>query len=67
MCYRVYTQQLNNLLELIERGQLKSPSDAAFKFECSEKSIRRMINHLRSDGYEIIYSKPLKKYLITKK
>lgn len=62
MNYLTYTEKLNYLLEMIEKGRLTSLQQAAEKFDCSERTIQRMINILREQGYQIIYSKSDKKY-----
>jgi predicted DNA-binding transcriptional regulator YafY len=62
MDYISYTEKLNYLLEMIEKGRLTSLQQAAEKFDCSERTIQRMINILREQGYQIIYSKSDKKY-----
>ncbi len=62
MNYLTYTEKLNYLLEMIEKGRLTSLQQAAEKFDCSERTIQRMINILRKQGYQIIYSKSDKKY-----
>jgi biotin operon repressor len=57
MDYKTYAQRLDYLKELIEKGQLLSPKDLSEKFECSERTIRKMINDLRESGIEIKYSR----------
>ncbi|HAL64648.1 MAG TPA: hypothetical protein DCP10_03640 [Bacteroidales bacterium] len=64
MDYLTYTEKLNYLLEMIEKGRLTSLQQAAEKFDCSERTIRRMINMLREQGYQIKYSRVNKKYFI---
>jgi len=49
---------------IISKGQLASPEDLTEKFQCSEKTIRRMINTLRDMGYEIQYCKKNRKYFL---
>ncbi|MFW6247443.1 MAG: HTH domain-containing protein, partial [bacterium] len=64
MDYLTYTKRLEYILELIQKNRLESPEKLAIKFECSEKTIRNMINVLRSQGLDIQYSKSLKKYIL---
>lgn len=52
------------LKELIQKEKLKSPTELAQTFECSEKTVRRMINTLRDVGVDIHYCKRRKKYFI---
>lgn len=55
-------EKLDYLLEMIEKEQCFSISQLAEKFECSERTIRRMINELRYFGHEIEYSKSHRKF-----
>jgi predicted DNA-binding transcriptional regulator YafY len=64
MDYITYTEKLNYLLEMIEKGRLTSLQQAAEKFDCSKRTIRRMINTLRKQGYPIKYNRVNKKYFI---
>ena len=64
MDYRTYTKRLDYLQALIEKGQLYSPSDLAVKFDCNEKTVRNMINHLRDSGLNIKYSRKRLRYYI---
>lgn len=64
MNYLTYTERLNYLLEMIEKGQLLSLKQASDKFDCSERTIRRMINGLREQGHQIKYSRKNMIYLI---
>ncbi len=57
MDYFTYGKRLDYLLELIRKGALSSPKDLEDKFECTERTIRKMINDLRRDGYTIKYSR----------
>ena len=50
-----YFNRLDGLLKMIERGAISTPEQAAGFFNCSEKTIRNMINYLRSEGKDIIY------------
>jgi biotin operon repressor len=64
MNYLTYSQRLTYMLELIEKGALNSPVDLSEKFNCSEKTVRNMINTLRLMGHDINYSKKWKIYFI---
>lgn len=64
MNYLTYTERLNYLLEMIEKGQLLSLKQASEKFDCSKRTIRRMISMLRERGYQIKYSRRNMKYII---
>lgn len=64
MDYLTYTDRLKLILKKIESNRLESPMQLAQKFEVSEKTVRRMINHLRESGYPIEYCRKRKKYLL---
>lgn len=64
MNYIDYSKRLKYLLELIQKDSNLTLYELASKFECSEKTIRNMINVLRENGYNIKYSKASKKYFI---
>ncbi len=64
MDYLMYTERLNYLLHQIERGRVSSPNEMAEKYECSERTIRRMINQLRDSGHEIRYCRRRLKYYL---
>ena len=64
MDYITYSKRLDYLFESIKKEKLESPQQLAEKFECSEKTIRNMVNVLRDNGAEIIYCKATKKYLL---
>ena len=62
MNYLSYQENLNNLYEQILKGRVLSPKQAATSMNCSERTIRRMINNLREQGHEIEYCRTEKKY-----
>lgn len=64
MNYIDYSKRLKYLLELIQKDSNLTLYELASKLECSEKTIRNMINVLRENGYNIKYSKASKKYFI---
>lgn len=64
MNYLTYTERLNYLLELIEKGQLFSLKQASEKFECSESTTKRMLRTLREQGHHIKYCQKTKKYFL---
>ena len=66
MDFVTYSERLDYLLKLIENGQVCSPKIIGKRFNCSEKTIRNMINCLREKGFKIEYCKYSKKYLIKK-
>ncbi len=64
MDYHTYSQRLKYLLELVKKGRLSSPYDLTKKFECTEKTVRKMINDLRKEGYRIKYCRKRFKYFV---
>ncbi len=66
MNYLTYTERLNYLLEMIEKERLTSLQQAAEKFDCSKRTIIRMLNALREQGHDIYYCKITRKYFLEK-
>jgi predicted DNA-binding transcriptional regulator YafY len=65
MSYQSYTEKLKYLLWLIEKksGNAKELSE---KLEVSERTVKRMIAHLKDQDYNISYNRNQKCYVITK-
>lgn len=66
MNFKAYQNRLNHLLDLIEKDSVHSPIQMAKQFSCNEKTVRDMINVFREQGFEIVYSRNAKKYLLKK-
>ncbi len=64
MDYFTYSKKLSYLLDMIEKGQLLSLKQASVKFNCSERTIKRMLKTLRMQGYNVEYCKSTKKFLL---
>jgi len=64
MDYILYDERLDYLADLASKGRLISLSQVAAKFDCSERTVSRMLYHLRCKGISIKYSFPLKKFVI---
>lgn len=62
--YRVIGQDINRMLEMLEKGRLLSRKQAAQHFNCSEKTITSWIKVLKELGHQVHYSRSLKKYLL---
>ncbi|PID94382.1 MAG: hypothetical protein CSA95_02895 [Bacteroidetes bacterium] len=62
MDYLTYTEKLNYLPEMIENGRLLSLKQVSEKFDCSQRTIIRMLNALREQGHDIYYCKTTRKY-----
>lgn len=61
--YITYNKRLNYLLEMIQKGRLSSLEQAAHKYECSKRTIKRMISMLREQGHNIGYCKAQGRFL----
>jgi len=67
MDYRSYQKRLEYVLELIQKNRFRSLEATATRFECSTRTIKRMINNLRDQGHLIEYDRLQKKYILKKK
>jgi len=56
-------EKLDYLLDLIKKGRCFSLCQISQKFNCSERTIKRMISLLREDGHNIQYCKIKKKFI----
>ncbi|MFW6369887.1 MAG: HTH domain-containing protein [Bacteroidota bacterium] len=52
------------LLEMIEKNRCFSLKQIKHKFECSERTVKRMLSELRDEGYNIKYCKSMKKFVL---
>lgn len=66
MDYLKYSEKLDYLLEMVQKGRLFSLQQASEKFECSKSTIKRMLVVLRNQGNEIIYCSTAKKFYLKK-
>ena len=64
MDYLDYWKRLEYVLDLIKRGGLQSPHDLTAKFNCSERTVRKMITDLRRQGHAISYSRRQSRYIL---
>lgn len=64
MDYQTYTEKLNYLHEMIEKERITSLQQAVDKFECSKRTIKRMLKILREQGHEVYYCKKCQKYFM---
>lgn len=60
----LYNRRLQDILRYIKAGKLESPDYFANKYNCTEKTIRNMINVLREQGFDIEYSRKLGRYVL---
>ena len=64
MDYLTYSERLDYLLEMIEKGWGNTPEQICGKFNCCDKTARNMINMLRKKGYGVNYCRKHKKYYL---
>ena len=55
-------KRLDYLLEMLQKGRCISSHQMAQKFNCSSRTIERMLSLLRNEGYSIKYCKEMNKY-----
>jgi len=67
MDYRTYQKRLTYILELIEKNRFRSLETTAKRFDCSTRTVKRMLSHLRDEGHYIEYDRLQKKYILKKK
>lgn len=66
MTYSERKEKESHLLYLIEHKRLSSLEKVANDYDCSKRTIKRMLNSLRIEGYNIIYCRKSNKYLLEK-
>lgn len=64
MDYISYQKRLEYLLELIQKNRFLSIEATAKRFDCSTRTVKRMINNLREQGHDIQYDRQQKKYRV---
>lgn len=67
MDYRSYEKRLDYILELIQKNRFRTVDDVAGRFNCSTRTLKRMLNHLRDRGHDVRYDRLQKKYFIKEK
>lgn len=66
MTFQERKEKEKHLLYLIEHKRLCSLEKVANDFECSVRTIKRMLTSLRDEGYKICYCKKSSKYFLDK-
>lgn len=66
MTYSERKEKEKHLLYLIQHNRLISLEKAADEFNCSIRTLKRMIANLRNEGYEIVYCRVEFKYYMKK-
>ncbi len=64
MTFTERKQKTEYLLEMIRKGRCFSLKQVACKFECSERTVKRMMVILREEGYDIYYCYYFRKFSI---
>ncbi len=64
MTYAERKEKENHLLYLIKYERLHSLEKVASDYNCSKRTIKRMLSNLRKEGYNIVYCKKSRKYII---
>ena len=64
MNFITYSKRPEYILNLIKNESLESPRHLSNNFECPERIFRRMINHFREKGCDIVYFQKNQKYLL---
>lgn len=63
MNYLDYHSKITYLKGNIQKGRICSLEEIAIKFECSERTIKRMLSNLREQGFNVQYCRKLNKFL----
>ncbi len=66
MTYAEKKQKENHLLYLIEQKRLFTLKKVANDYNCSIRTVKRMLSNLRDEGYAIKYCRKSNKYLLKK-
>ena len=63
MRYIERKQKMEYLLEMIEKGRCLSIAQVSSKFNCSTRTVKRMISELKEEGHDIRYCCTSRKFL----
>jgi len=66
MTFNEHKNNIDYLLYLLEHDRMCALDCVADKLNCSKKTIRRMLNDLRTEGHIIKYDRLNKKYFLEK-
>ena len=64
MDFLTYSRKLQVMQSYIEKKWAKTPKDLSAKLEVSERTVLRMINHLKEKGVNIRFSRKTNEYFI---
>jgi len=62
-----YLENRTAILKLLKANSIFTVKELSQKFKYSTKTIHRMLNQLRAEGYIIKYDRPHKKYVLENK
>lgn len=57
-------KRVTYLLELIQKGRLLSIRSISDKFDCSDRTAKRLLDDLRDEGHPVEYDRQGKKFVI---
>jgi len=66
MTYQEKKEKESHLLYLIEQQRLVNLEKVANDYECSIRTIKRMLSNLRNEGYNICYCRKTCRYFLKK-
>lgn len=64
MSYRDFEQRRKHLLYMASKKMLISLDQAATRFGCHKRTVQRILDGLRDDGYDVRYDKDLGRFVI---
>lgn len=62
MKYHEYIHKLDQLKDIVENDFSGSPKKFSYKLKLSERTLLRMVQQLKNDGFEVIYDRKAKTY-----
>lgn len=65
MKYHQYEQRLAYLVEMATKGRFITVAQVATNISCNKRTVRKMLNQIRSRGTDIHYSYSSRKFVIT--
>ncbi|QZT35888.1 helix-turn-helix domain-containing protein [Halosquirtibacter xylanolyticus] len=64
MTFLEHKEKLEHLLELVTKGRCFALQDVAEKFQCSRRTVKRMLSQLRHEGHNISYCPSSKRFYL---
>jgi DNA invertase Pin-like site-specific DNA recombinase len=66
MTFEEYEKRINSLREIVLAERTGSPKELARQFKISERTVRRMIQHLNQPGFEVEFCRKQNSYIFKK-